>query len=86
MTAAALPALPTTADARSITDRVNVLIRDHNARRSGTIPVASLPAEPGIGEKWMVSDANSTTFNAIVGGGGANVIGVRWDGTNWRVC
>jgi len=80
-----LPVLPNNADTRPITERVNRLIGDYNGRRS-TLTVASLPTKAGVGETWMVSDANSTTFNSVAAGGGANVIGVRWDGTNWRIC
>ena len=80
-----LPTLSPNADTRSIVERLARLIADFNGRRTA-IPVASLPAEAGVGEVWMVNDANSTTFNSVVAGGGANVIGVRWDGTNWRIC
>lgn len=33
----------------------------------------------------FVSDSNSTTFNAIVAGGGSNAVPVHSDGTNWRI-
>lgn len=39
----------------------------------------------GVGAKSFVTDANTTTFNAIVGGGGANNLPVFSDGTNWRI-
>ena len=39
----------------------------------------------GAGTRAFVNDANTTTFNAIVGGGGGNNIPVFSDGTNWRV-
>ena len=81
----ALPGLSPSADTRSIVERLSRLISDFNGRRTA-LPVASLPADPAVGEVWMVNDANSTTFNSVVAGGGANVIGVRWDGTNWRIC
>jgi len=41
---------------------------------------------PMEGEEYNVTDANSTTFNAIVAGGGSNHMKVRWDGTDWKVC
>lgn len=47
--------------------------------------VADLPATAAIGTRWTVTDANATTFHAIVAGGGANTIGVQFDGTNWRI-
>jgi hypothetical protein len=48
--------------------------------------VASLPSAASFGgERYMVSDANATTFNSIVAGGGANKVPVYSDGTNWRI-
>jgi hypothetical protein len=49
--------------------------------------VANLPSTTGPikGLKMFVSDANSTTFNAVVGGGGANFVPVFCDGANWRI-
>ena len=48
------------------------------------ILVADLPSNPGAFRR-MVSDANSTTFNSIVAGGGSNTVPVFFDGTNWRI-
>lgn len=79
-----LPALPNTADTRAITERANVLIRDFNGRRS-TVAVVDLPDAPAVGERWMVNDANATTFWSVVAGGGANVVPVTWDGADWRI-
>ncbi len=39
----------------------------------------------GIGARSFVTDANTTTFNSIVGSGGSNNVPVFSDGTNWRV-
>ena len=39
----------------------------------------------GAGTRAFVTDANTTTFLAIVGGGGANKVPVVSDGTNWLV-
>jgi Collagen triple helix repeat (20 copies) len=49
--------------------------------------VASLVAAStvGSGTRAFVTDANTTTFLAIVGGGGANKVPVVSDGTNWIV-
>lgn len=80
-----LPGLPSGADIRAITERLNRLITDYNGRRS-VVTVATLPARAGIGETWMVSDAAATTFNSIASGGGSNVVAVRWTGSDWRVC
>ena len=52
--------------------------------RTAVYAVASLPA--GVqGQRAMVNNANATTFNSIVAGGGTNVVPVFFDGTNWRI-
>ena len=49
--------------------------------------VASLPTASTVtvGTRMFVSDANSTTFNSVVAGGGSNKVPVFCDGTNWRI-
>lgn len=49
--------------------------------------VASLPsaATAGAGARAMVTDANSTTFNAAAVGGGANIVPVFSNGSTWRI-
>lgn len=49
--------------------------------------VATLPAagSAGQGARATVTDANATTFASIVAGGGANVVPVYSDATNWRI-
>lgn len=79
----ALPALSPTVDTRTISERVNVLVRDFNGRRSA-VTVAKLPAEPAVGEQWIVTDATAATFGAAVVGGGSNVVPVFWNGSSWR--
>jgi hypothetical protein len=51
------------------------------------ITVASLPAAAAgnKGARYFVSDANATAFASVVAGGGANIIPVYSDGTNWRI-
>lgn len=51
------------------------------------VAVASLPSAvtAGAGARATVSDANATTFNSVVAGGGANTVPVFSDGTNWRI-
>lgn len=51
------------------------------------VAVAALPAAAtaGAGARYFVSDANATTFNSVVAGGGANVVPVFSDATNWRI-
>jgi hypothetical protein len=55
--------------------------------RHATYTVATLPAAGtvGAGTRAAVTDANATTFNAIVAGGGSNFVPVISDGTNWRI-
>jgi len=79
----ALPALATTADQRTISERTNVLIRDYNGRRSA-VPAATLPASPAVGERWLVTDAAAPTFGGALTGGGSAVVPVYWDGIIWR--
>lgn len=52
--------------------------------------VATLPVATGVatGGRSTVSDSNvaaATNFGAIVAGGGANIVPVYSDGTNWRI-
>ncbi len=48
---------------------------------------ASLPSPvtAGAGARAFVTDANSTTFNAALVGGGANRVPVFSDGSAWRL-
>jgi hypothetical protein len=48
--------------------------------------VATLPAAATFARsRAFVSDANATTFASIVAGGGADIVPVYSDGTNWRI-
>jgi len=51
------------------------------------VAVASLPAAASAlaGGRMFVTDANATTFNSVVAGGGTNKVPVFCDGTNWRI-
>jgi hypothetical protein len=82
----AIPALPPTADQRTITERVNVLVRGFNMATT-PVAVASLisAADAGVGARALVTDATVTTFNSVVAGGGANRVPVWSDATNWRI-
>ena len=55
--------------------------------KTAATTVASLPSAStaGAGARAMVTDANATTFNSIVAAGGANIVPVFSDGTNWRI-
>lgn len=48
--------------------------------------VAQLPTASAYkGVRYLVSDATATAFWTIVVGGGANIVPVTSDGTNWRI-
>ena len=48
--------------------------------------VAGLAAlTPAAGDRAFVTDADATTFASIVAGGGANVVPVFYNGTNWII-
>lgn len=47
--------------------------------------VATLPTGQAAGTRAIVTDANATTFMATVAGGGANIVPVFFDGTNWKI-
>lgn len=51
------------------------------------VAVASLPSAvtAGAGARATVSDANATTFNSVVAGGGSNTVPVFSDGAAWRI-
>ena len=47
-----------------------------------TLPVAAVAIR---GARAMITDCNTTTFNATAAAGGANIVPVFCDGTNWKV-
>ncbi len=51
------------------------------------VTVANLPsaADSGAGARAMVSDATATTFASTVAGGGANIVPVFSNGTDWKI-
>ena len=55
--------------------------------RIKTYTVATLPSASavGAGTRAAVTDANATTFNSAVAGGGANFVPVISNGTNWLI-
>ena len=55
--------------------------------KSKVYTVANLPsaATAGQGARAFVSNANATTFNSTVAGGGSNKVPVFSDGTNWKI-
>ena len=72
------------APTRDITGRVNRMLRDYNLMHSSQT-VANLPTQVTLGTRTFVTDANATTFNSVVAGGGANLVPVYHDGTDWRI-
>ena len=57
------------------------------AQAPSVFTVAALPSasSTGVGVRSFVSDANATTFNSVVAGGGTNKVPIFSDGTNWRI-
>lgn len=62
-------------------------VRGSSSVITGVFTVATLPtgALAVKGARAFVSDANATTFNSVVVGGGANNVPVFHDGTTWRI-
>jgi|SRR6516162_2195236 hypothetical protein len=50
-----------------------------------TVIELPLPTSVDPGTRGFVTDANATTFQSIVAGGGSNGVPVFSDGTNWRI-
>ena len=47
---------------------------------------AQLPTAVGIaGTRAFITDSSTATFAATVAGGGANIVPIYSDGTNWKV-
>ncbi len=59
----------------------------NDAFGSAPVAVTSLIAcnTQTAGVRAMVNNATASTFNSIVAGGGANIVPVFCDGTNWRI-
>jgi hypothetical protein len=53
--------------------------------RLATYTFATLPASPAAGDTAVISDCNTSTFNAAAAGGGANVVKVSYLGGSWKV-
>jgi hypothetical protein len=48
--------------------------------------VAALPSAAGrTGIRYIVTDANATTFLSTVAAGGSNIVPVFSNGTNWKI-
>ena len=76
------------ASAATASDEITLGNASHKVVRiPGVTLVASLPSAStvGAGARAMVTNANATTFHSVVAGGGANVVPVFSDGTDWRI-
>lgn len=63
------------------------VIGEHRADGSelcAVFTVATLPVD-AQGLRAFVNDANATTFNSVLAGGGANLVPVFNDGADWRI-
>lgn len=57
-----------------------------NTVKTQPTTVVQLPTAVGnAGMRAFVTDASTATFGATVSGGGANIVPVYSDGTNWKV-
>jgi pectate lyase-like protein len=64
----------------------NVSWFDGRSSKTIVVTVADLDAVTNnTGARAVVNNANATTFNSIVVGGGSNTVPVFCDGTNWRI-
>jgi membrane-bound inhibitor of C-type lysozyme len=75
--------------AGGVLTNVNILgpLSASTTLKTGATTVASLPTcnSGAQGMRYVVTDANSTTFLSTVAAGGANVVPVVCDGTNWKI-
>ena len=86
----ALESLPTVADLLPVMQALqDLMLAPSGAPNSVPAPivytVANLPTNQQTRTRAQVSDANATTFASVVAGGGANIVPVYYDGTNWRI-
>ena len=63
----------------------NFALTDLSNVATHTYLVANLPNPAPQGARAMVTNSNTSTFYAVVAGGGSYVVPVYYDGTNWRV-
>lgn len=68
-------------------DGTNILLDDGSTAPKNGIAytVAGLPSTPTQGQREFVTDATVTTFASVVAGGGANVVPVFYNGTDWII-
>lgn len=69
---------------RALEGAVQKLVDEIN-RQTTIITVAELPTASSVpGARYIVSDSNTATFLAVVGGSGATTTPVNSNGTSWR--
>lgn len=74
-------------DAASI---ASLALADTAIQPGGVIPTtgytfATLPGTPTQGDRAYITDSSVTTFGSTAAGGGASVMPVFYDGTNWII-
>ena len=63
----------------------DVNINDYQLNHTGYTVAGLAGLTPVTGDREYVTDANATTFNSIVAGGGSNIVPVFYNGTNWVI-
>jgi hypothetical protein len=75
-------------DSNESSDNRDFAFTNYNVVMQRPYIVAELPtADNGMieGARAMVSDANATTFGSVAAGGGANLVPVYYDGSDWLI-
>ena len=75
--------LPNVANPQGIWTRIEINGQEFDSGQTRT--VATLPSATFATRRFFVTDASSPTFGATVAGGGAVLVPVYSDGTNWKV-
>lgn len=79
---------PSAGDGRKFSlTTLNAFLADYFEPSVVPTTVANLPspATSGAGARRFVTDSSTATFNAVPSGGGANIVPVFSNGTEWRV-
>jgi hypothetical protein len=75
-----------TEELQSIRNAIRGLVEQAKAQIT-PVAVADLPSavDSGVGARRFVNNATATTFASTVAGGGANVVPVYSNGTDWKI-
>ena len=49
------------------------------------VKFAGLPPAPLVGQRAWISDSTTNAWGGVAAGGGANQVGVVWQGAHWSV-